>query len=74
MFYGLPRNGERPGCCEAFETESAVIVSLRILDLRGAKTLVGGFIASHATIQLRAPLGNRSVIDDAENRPRPHSA
>lgn len=46
VFYGLPRNGERPSGCEAFETESAVIVSLRILDLRGPKTLVGGFIAS----------------------------
>jgi hypothetical protein len=72
VFYGLPRNGERPEGCEAFETESAVIVSLKILDWRGAKTLVGGFIPSHATVQLRAPLITRAVIDDAENRSRPH--
>jgi hypothetical protein len=72
LFYGLPRNGERPGGCEAFETESAVIVSLQILDWRGAKTLIGGFIPSHATIQLHAPIGTRSVIDDAENPSRPH--
>jgi hypothetical protein len=47
-------------------------VSLTIKDWRGAKTLVGGFIASHATVQLREPLGDRSVIDGADNRARPH--
>jgi hypothetical protein len=72
VFYGLPRNGERPGGCQAFETESVVVVSLTVKDWRGAKTLVGGFIASHATVQLREPLGDRSVIDDADNRARPH--
>src|SRR5581483_7560869 len=72
VFYGLPHNGERPAGCQAFETESAVIVSLTILDWRAAKTLVGGFFPSHATVWLREPLGDRSVIDNAENRARPH--
>ena len=72
VFYAMPRNGERPGGCQVFETESMVVVSLTIKDWRGAKTLVGGFIASHATVQLREPLGDRSVIDDADNRARPH--
>jgi hypothetical protein len=72
VFYALPRNGERPGGCQVFETDAAVIVSLTVKDWRGAKTLVGGFIASHATVQLREPLEDRSVIDDAENRARPH--
>jgi hypothetical protein len=72
VFYGLPHNGERPGGCQAFETESGVIVSLTILDWRGAKTLIGGFIPSRATVQLREPLGDRIVTDDAENRSRRH--
>jgi hypothetical protein len=50
----------------------AVIVALSIVDWRGAQTLVGGFIASHTNVQLRAPLGDRVVIDDSENRSRPH--
>jgi hypothetical protein len=72
LFYGLPRNGERAAGGQVFETEHAVIVALTILDWRGAKTLIGGFIASHATVELRAPLGDRVVIDDSENRSRPH--
>jgi hypothetical protein len=72
VFYGLPQNGERPGSCQAFETERAVIVSLTILDWRGAKTLIGGFVPLHATVMLREPLGDRTVIDDSENRSRPH--
>lgn len=72
VFYGLPHNGERPGACHAFETERAVIVSLTILDWRGAKTLIGGFAPAHATAELRQPLGDRIVIDDADNRTRPH--
>jgi hypothetical protein len=72
VFYGLPRNGEQPGACQAFETETAVVVALTIKDWRGAKTLVGGFSASYATVQLREPLGLRAVIDDAHNCARPH--
>lgn len=72
VFYALPHNGEQPGACQAFETETAVVVALTIKDCRGAKTLIGGFSASHATAQLREPLGNRHVIDDAHNRARQH--
>ena len=49
-----------------------MIVALTILDWRGAKTLIGGFIPSHATVRLDSPVGDRVVIDDAENRARPH--
>lgn len=72
LFYGLPRNGERPAGGQVFETERAVIVAVMILDWRGAKRLIGGFIPSHATVQLRDPLGDRVVIDDAANRTRSH--
>lgn len=72
VFYGLPRNAEQPGGCQVFETDSAVIVALWIKDWRGAKTLIGGFTPSHATVQLSVPLGQRHVIDDVDNRARPH--
>ncbi|MGO9960040.1 MAG: hypothetical protein ACLP50_29370 [Solirubrobacteraceae bacterium] len=63
---------DRGGLGRPVETERAVIVSLTILDWRGAKTLIGGFVPSRATVVLREPLGARTVIDDAENRSRPH--
>ena len=72
VFYGLPRNGERPSGCQAFEAEVAVVVALFILDWRGAKTLVGGFTPAHASVKLQEPLGDRDVIDDAQNLARPH--
>jgi hypothetical protein len=72
LFYALPRNAEQPGGAQVFETDTAVIVALWIKDWRGAKTLIGGFTPSHATVQLSAPLGQRDVIDNADNRARPH--
>lgn len=72
VFYALGRNGEKPADCRALELEDSVIVALQIQDWLGAKTLIGGFIASQATVELKAPLGERSVIDNAENRARPH--
>jgi hypothetical protein len=72
VFYGLPHNGERPGGCQAFEDERTVVVALTIKDWRGAKTLVGGFTPSHATVRLDRPLSDRVVIDDSANRVRPH--
>ena len=72
VFYALPLNGERPGDCTVAELEDSVIVGLTILDRRGAKTLVGGFTPSQATVTLRSPLGTRAVIDGSENRARPH--
>lgn len=72
VFYGLPHNGERPGSCQVFEDDGAVVVALTIKDWRGAKTSVGGFVPSHATVRLSRPLGDRVVIDDSENRVRPH--
>jgi len=72
VFYGLPRNGEQPASCQAFEDDRVVVVALTIRDWRGGKTLVGGFTPAHATVQLNARLGDRVVIDDAENRARPH--
>jgi hypothetical protein len=72
VFYGLGRNGERPGTCTAAESDDGVIVQLSILDWLGAKTLIGGFTPAHATVELPAPLGDRPVIDNADNRARPH--
>jgi hypothetical protein len=72
VFYGLPLNGQRPGGCLAFETERAVIVSLQVLMPRGARTMVGGFRPSHATVELNQPVAARVVIDDSANQARPH--
>jgi hypothetical protein len=48
VFYGLPHNGELAGDCQAFETDREVIVSLRVLVPRGARTFIGGFKPSYA--------------------------
>jgi hypothetical protein len=72
VFYGLERNGERPGMCTAVELDDAVIVQLSILDSLGAKTLIGGFTPAHATVELAAPVAERIVVDNADNRARPH--
>src|SRR5690242_15132673 len=72
VFYGLGRNGERPGTCTVVESDDGVIVQLSVLDWLGAKTLIGGFTPAHATVELAARLGDRPVIDNADNRARPH--
>lgn len=72
VFYALDHNGERASGAVAHEDEHSVVVALSIKDWRGAKTLVGGFTPSHATVQLERPLGDRVVIDDCANRVRPH--
>lgn len=72
MSYALNRNGEQPANVTVVERDDSVIVSVTILDWRGAKTLVGGFTPSHHTIELRQPVRARAVIDNAENRARPH--
>jgi hypothetical protein len=72
VFYALPHNGERPAGCTATELQDSVIVALTILDWRGAKTLRGGFTPTHATVQLQSSLGERAVIDNAQNVARPH--
>jgi hypothetical protein len=72
VFYGLPHNGEAPGSCQAFEDDTSVVVSLTIKDWLGAKTAIGGFTPSHATLDLAQPLNDRMVIDASANRTRPH--
>jgi hypothetical protein len=72
VFYGLPHNGEGTGGCQASEDDGAVVVSLTIKDWRGAKTLIGGFTPSHATVTLARPFGKHVVIDDSANLVRPH--
>lgn len=72
VFYALPRNGEEAGGAVVAEREDCVIVSLTIVDWLGAKTLIGGFRPSHATVPLAAELGERRVIDNHANLVRPH--
>jgi hypothetical protein len=72
VFYGLHHNGEQPASATVVEREDSVIVSVTILDWRGMKTLIGGFVPSHLTVDLRQPLGERAGIDNSENRARPH--
>jgi hypothetical protein len=71
VFYPLHHNGARPGSCSAQELPDRVIVSLTILEPQGFQTAVGGFKPAHATIELAAPLGDRTVIDAAHDLPRP---
>jgi hypothetical protein len=71
VFYPLPHNGERPGSCIAEEFPDRVVVSLTIEAPQGFRTDVGGYTPSHATIELSAPIGERTVIDAAENLSRP---
>jgi hypothetical protein len=72
VFYGLPRNGEEAGGHVVAEREDCVIVSLAIVDWLGAQTLIGGFTPSFVTVMLEAELGARPVIDNFDNRTRPH--
>lgn len=72
VFYGLGRNGEQPASCSALEFDDSVVVAVLIRDLVGVKTLIGGFTRSHCTITLSRPLGDRAVIDNADNVARPH--
>jgi hypothetical protein len=72
VFYGLPHNSERPIGAQVIERDDSVIIGVRIDAPRGFATLVGGFIPSHATVELAAPLGDRVVIDDTADVVRPH--
>lgn len=71
VFYALPRNGEQPGRCTVSEDPDRVIVTLTIRVPQGVRTGMGGFRRSHATVELSAPVGERIVIDAAENLQRP---
>jgi hypothetical protein len=71
VFYPLPANEERPGSCTAEEYPDRVVVSLSILAPQGMNTTIGGFSPSHATVDLKDPLGHRTVIDAADDLPRP---
>jgi hypothetical protein len=67
VFYGLPHNGEQPAAGVFTELGDSVIIALMIRDWRGAKTLRGGFSPAHVTLELKAPLGDRIVIDNFDN-------
>jgi len=58
LFYALRLNGEQPGGCVIVERVDRVLVSLMIVDHQGATTLVGGFTPAHATVALRAEIGD----------------
>jgi hypothetical protein len=72
VFYGLPRNGEEFAGCTVAERDDCVVVALSIVDWLGPKRLLGGFTPSHATLTLDADLAARPVIDNLDNRVRPH--
>jgi hypothetical protein len=72
VFYGPGLKRERPGRCVAVECEDGVIVALSILDWLGPKSLLGGFNPFARTVELAAPLGGRPLIDNADDRARPH--
>jgi hypothetical protein len=71
VFYALDINADRPGNCTVQEYADRVVVSLTILAWKGARTLVGGWRPSHASVELSRPVGDRTVIDAAAGVARP---
>lgn len=75
MFYALDRNGEEPARCDVVEREDAVVCTITILDpTAGIGTPIAGFQRMTAEVDLRVPVGSRTVIDGSRGEPRPSLA
>jgi len=75
VFYALDRNGEEPARCDVVEREDSVVCTITILDpAAGIGTLIAGFQRMTAEVDLRAPVGHRTVIDGSGGEPRPSLA
>jgi hypothetical protein len=72
VFYARPHNREQSGTATTLEQDDCVIVSLTIVDSLLPKRQGHRPTPSHLTIDLSQPLGTRTVIDNSENRARPH--
>jgi hypothetical protein len=70
VFY-VRAHDESPGRCEAEEFDDRVVVSLTVLVPNGPTIAVGGGRRCHATVNLTRPVGDRLVVDAAENVARP---
>ncbi|GAA3019311.1 hypothetical protein GCM10020229_33200 [Kitasatospora albolonga] len=56
---------------EAFETEHSVVPVLLLTGTTGADCATTGTVSGTATVRLRAPLGDRTVLDLTTGEPRP---
>jgi hypothetical protein len=75
VFFGLDRNGQQRGEARVVKESGArIVIALTCLQLVGITTLVGGFQRHHADLELRAPVGERAVIDASEGVIRPSLA
>jgi hypothetical protein len=75
VYYAIDHNGEQDERCDIDERDDAVTVTVVIThSIAGLSTLIGGFKAMQATLRLRAPLGDRQVIDGSCGQPRPSVA
>jgi hypothetical protein len=71
VFYAHTRDVEEPASCTVQEHEDRVIVTLTVLVHATYVQITRGVLRTHASVQLSRPLGNRTVIDAADNVPRP---
>ena len=76
VFFSLDPNGEKPGEARvAEETDERVVIALSAREpVSPFRTLLGGFVARAADVELRAPVGDRLVIDASAGVPRPSLA
>jgi hypothetical protein len=72
VFFALDHNGQRPGKARVErETDEHIVIALSRLEPVGRKTLIGGFAAHQADVELRAPVGSRAVVDASAGVARP---
>ena len=76
VFFSLDPNGEKPGEARvAEETDERVVIALSAREpVSPFRTLLGGFVARAADVELRTPVGDRVVIDASAGVPRPSLA
>lgn len=74
IYFGLDHNGEQFGSATAEEVGDRVVVSLMKLEPVGPTTLIGGFQALHADLDLAQPVGDRPVVDASTGEARPSVA
>jgi hypothetical protein len=72
VFYGLNHNTEQFARVEYLELAELVIVTVIVTrTMLGPVTAAGGYRPAHTTIELKAPVGNRPVLDAAGAPARP---
>jgi len=75
VYFGLDHNGEElAGTAVTQQDAAQVVVAITRSEPVGPTTMIGGFQACHADLQLEHPLGRREVIDASCGERRPSLA